>query len=134
MTLASVFAGGALGTLCRYGFERAWPTAPGHFPTATFVINTSGALVLGLVLVVLIERLPHLAPRLRPLLGTGFLGGWTTYSTLVVEADTLAKGGRPAMAAGYVAVTLVCGLSAAALGIALGRSRTVRGPEPETAP
>jgi fluoride exporter len=133
--LAAVFAGGFAGTLCRYLVERTWPTPPGRFPLATFLINTSGAFLLGLVLTVLIERAPHrsrwLAPRplvgasMRAFVGAGLLGGWTTYSTLAVEAVALGRHGSFSAAAGYLALSLVCGTSAAAGGIAIGRSRAL---------
>jgi|GEM_PF-52972 len=122
--LAVVLVGGFLGTLGRYEVETAWPTPAGHFPAATFVINTTGAFALGLLLTVIVERLPaHRYRHLRPFAATGLLGGWTTYSTLVVEASVLGKAGDVSLAAGYLAVSLVCGVSAVALGIALGRSR-----------
>jgi CrcB protein len=122
--VAAVFVGGALGTAARDAVESAWSTPSGHFPNATFVVNTAGALLLGVVLTVLLERLPAIGHRLwRPFFCTGVLGGWTTYSSLVIEADTLAKGGHMVLGAGYVAITLVCGVVAAAVGIALGRVR-----------
>lgn len=121
--LAAVFVGGALGTLARDVVERGWPQPAGHFPTATFVVNTTGAFLLGAVLTVLLERYPRRGRRWHPFLCTGVLGGWTTYSSLVVDADSLAKSGHTVVAAGYVATTLVCGTVAAALGIGLGRSR-----------
>jgi len=118
--LLAVLAGGLLGTLGRYEVGQAWPAAPGGFPAATFVINTSGAFVLGLVLSVILGRAGH--PRhLRAFVGTGLLGGWTTYSTLAVEATTLLKGAHLAVAAAYLGTTLVAGLGAAVAGIALGR-------------
>lgn len=123
--LAAVLAGGFLGTLARYGVATAWPAGSDGFPAATFVINTSGAFALGVLLTVILERLPARRYRyLRPFAGTGLLGGWTTYSTLVVETATLGKGGDLALAAGYLALTLVCGVSAVTLGIAVGRVRT----------
>lgn len=126
--LAAVFAGGALGTVARYALESAWAQPPGHFPVTTFVVNTAGAFLLGLVLTVLLERLPSVSgDLLRPFLCTGVLGGWTTYSTLVVDADRLIEGGHAVLGAGYVAITLVCGLVAAALGIAFGRARVPAG-------
>jgi CrcB protein len=131
--LASILAGGFLGTLARYEVSLAWPTSNGHFPTATFVINTSGAFLLGLLLAILLER-RHPTRYLRPFAATGVLGGWTTYSSLVVEATTLGKSGDVALAGGYLALTLVCGVIAVTLGIALGRSRmSTPGPEPEMA-
>jgi CrcB protein len=128
--LVSILAGGFLGTLARYEVGLAWPTPNGHFPTATFVINTSGAFLLGLLLAILLER-RRPTRYLRPFAATGVLGGWTTYSSLVVEATTLGKGGDVALAGGYLALTLVCGVIAVTLGIALGRSRmSTPGPEP----
>jgi len=134
-TLGAVFCGGFLGTVGRDLVERAWPTQTGHFPTATFVINTSGAFLLGLLLTVLIERVPlrsgwlgprpAVAARIRAFMGAGMLGGWTTYSTLAVEAVALARGGKLALAAGYLAISLVCGISGTAAGIGLGRSRAL---------
>ena len=120
--LAVIFVGGFIGTAARDAVERAWPTPIGHFPAATFVINTSGAFLLGLVLSALLER-RRPGTHLRPFLATGLLGGWTTYSTLVLEAVVLGKHHDAAAAAGYLAISLVAGVSAVALGIALGRSR-----------
>lgn len=126
-TLAVIFAGGFLGTLARYVVEDAWPSPAGHFPTATFTINTSGAFVLGLLLTVLLERLRARHRLVRPFAVTGVLGGWTTYSTMVAEAVTIGHTGDVTLAAGYLAVTLVCGITGVALGIALGRSRRLDG-------
>lgn len=126
--LAAIGAGGFVGTLSRYELELAWPTAAGHFPAATFTINTSGAFLLGLFVAVAVERRRPTA-YLRPFAATGLLGGWTTYSTLAVDADTLCKAGDPLTACAYLAVTVAAGLAAVALGIALGRARTAtRGP------
>lgn len=124
-TYGLVFGGGALGTLGRYAVEQHWPAASGQFPTTTFLINTSGAFLLGVVLTVLLERLPHRARTWRPFLCTGVIAGWTTYSTFVVEADALSKNAHLVLAAGYLAITLLCGVLATALGIGLGRTRAV---------
>lgn len=121
--LVAVFGGGALGTLARYAVEQAWSQPATHFPTTIFLVNTSGAFLLGVVLTMLLERHPSHGRIWRPLLCTGVLGGWTTYSSLVVGADTLAKSGHVVVGAGYVAITLVCGVVAIALGIGLGRAR-----------
>ena len=121
--VAVIFAGGFLGTLARYAVESAWQSAPAQFPAATFVVNTSGAFVLGLLLTVLLERVRRTNRLVRPFAVTGVLGGWTTYSSLVVESVTIGHAGRMALAAGYVALSLVCGIAGVALGIALGRSR-----------
>lgn len=136
VALGAVFAGGFLGTVARDGVEAAWPTHAAHFPTATFVINTSGAFLLGLMLTALLERAPHrsrwlathplASAHIRAFVGAGLLGGWTTYSTMVVEAVTLGHEGRLSAGAGYLALSLVCGLSASVAGIALGRFRAPR--------
>ena len=116
-------AGGFIGTLGRYEATVAWPTVPGDFPTTTLLINTSGAFLLGLVLTVLLERRIAAGPGhyLRLFLGTGMLGGWTTYSALVVGALTLGRDGHAATGVAYLAVTLVAGVAAVTAGMALGR-------------
>jgi CrcB protein len=80
------------------------------------------------VLTVLLERLPGRARLVRPFAAVGVLGGWTTYSTLVVESVALVRAGHASLAGGYLAATLVCGMTAAALGIGLGRSRARSSP------
>ncbi len=129
LILLVIMAGGALGTLARYELGLAWPTVPGRFPLTTFTINTSGALALGVVLTLVLARQP-VNHYLRPFLGTGLLGGWTTYSTLVVDATALAKGDHLGLAAGYLFATLVAGMAAVAAGIWAARivvSRRGRG-------
>ena len=118
--LAAIAGGGFIGTIGRYELGVAWPTAPGAFPLATFAINTSGALLLGAVLTVLLAR-REVSHHVRPFIGTGLLGGWTTYSTLAVEAATLAKGGHLAVAALYLLATLSSGVVAVAVGIGAAR-------------
>jgi CrcB protein len=129
--LAVILAGGLLGTIARYGVTRALPTPAGGFPAATFIVNATGAFVLGLLLAALLER-GRPAPLLRPFAATGVLGGWTTYSSMVVDATTLGHEGNLSWAAGYLALTLVVGVTATVLGIALGRAR-VQAPVPEAA-
>lgn len=118
--LGAIAAGGVLGTAARYGVSRLVPVVPGHFPWATFWTNVSGALALGVVLAVVLERFP---PNrfARPFLATGFLGAYTTWSTFVVEADVLAKDGHAAVAGAYVAASVVAGCAAAWAGIRVGR-------------
>ncbi len=128
--LVAVFVGGALGTLARYELERALPAPAGAFPVATFVVNTSGALLIGVLMSVL-AGWPTWHRRVRPFAGVGVLGGWTTMSTLAVEADLLGKAGALAAAAGYVSASLVAGVTAVALGMAAGRRW--RGPAGVTA-
>jgi len=120
--LAVVWLGGSLGTASRFLLSRALP-APAHLPLATFGINLTGALVLGVLLGRLAATGPDQGRRrmVRLAVGTGFLGGFTTYSALAVDTITLTAGGRPLWAVGYALATVVVGVAAAALGLGLGR-------------
>jgi CrcB protein len=119
--LAAIALGGALGASARSGIARAWPTHGGGFPWATLATNVSGSAVLGLLLVIVLERLgPN--PYLRPFFATGFLGAYTTFSTFAVETDLLLRDGHVATAAGYVAASLALGLGGVWLGIGAGRA------------
>ena len=89
---------------------------------ATFLINVTGAFALGLLGVLLWERLPP-TRYLRPLLGIGFLGAYTTFSTMAMEGVRLLDGGRPGLAVGYWLVTLLGGQMAGVWGMWLGRLR-----------
>jgi CrcB protein len=123
-TMVAIFVGGALGTVSRYELDAHHPIAPGHFPWVTLLINLSGSFAIGL----LVPLTDHLTPRVavaRPLLIVGVLGGWTTYSTLAVEATLLVKDGAVATFVAYLAATLVGGLALVVAGTALGR-RMVR--------
>ena len=82
--LAVISAGGVLGALTRYGLGQAWPHQPGAFPWVTWVINVSGCLLIG-VLSVWVARFRPGQRLLRPFLGVGFLGGYTTFSTAMVD-------------------------------------------------
>src|SRR5437763_10088263 len=79
-----IAAGGALGALARYGVSLALPTQPGHFPWGTFAINVVGCALIG-VLMVLIMEVWSAHRLLRPFLGVGVLGGFTTFSTYAVD-------------------------------------------------
>ncbi len=120
--LAAIAVGGALGTLARYGVDRAVVPAPLGFPWATWSVNVVGSFVLGAVVTLVVERWPG-DRYLRPLVAVGFCGGFTTFSTLAVEIDQRLQHGRGALAAAYLAATLVAGLGAALAGITLARGR-----------
>jgi CrcB protein len=125
--LSAVFLGGVLGGLARYAVTSVWVTRAEGLPWATFAVNTGGAFLLSLLVVLLAEMW---APRryLRPLLGTGFLGAFTTFSSVVVAADQLFAHGHVAAAAGYLAGSVLAALAAAALGWVLGRAIATRRP------
>lgn len=121
-SFALVAVGGAVGTLARHGIAEALD--PDRlFPLATFLVNVTGSFALGALLAVLLVR-DHSAPanRLRLLLGTGFLGGYTTYSALAVETDTLLRGDHVALGLTYAAGSVVAGLVAAYAGVAAARA------------
>jgi len=123
--LLAISAGGVAGTLARYGVGRAFAVGPGAFPWATFTVNVSGSLVLGVLLSLLLARWP--ADRyVRPFAAIGVVGAYTTFSTFVVEADVLAKDGHVVTAAFYVVVSLVGGLAAVCAGVLLTRSQLGR--------
>ena len=114
-------AGGVLGALARWGVGEALPHSPGAWPWATVLVNLTGCLVLGVLLAALFARHPD-SRWLRPFLGTGVLGGYTTFSTFAVDAVQLTDAGAAGTAALYVVVSVVGGVLAAAAGVALGRA------------
>lgn len=118
--LGAIAAGGFFGALARFEVGQAWPTPPGHMPWATFATNTSGALLLGVVLTALLERSSWL-PSARPFLCVGVIGSWTTMSTFALEVDLLVKGQHIALAVGYGVLTVVCGIVLSWAGILLVR-------------
>lgn len=121
-SLGLVFVGGAAGTAARSGLSGAAPQLPG-VPIAVLVINVVGAFLLGLLLDRLLRPGPDDVRRrdLRLLLGTGVLGGFTTYSALATDTAVLLAGGQVAAAAAYASGTLLLGLAAALAGLRCGR-------------
>ena len=124
MRLMAVMVGGAAGALARWAVELAVPSV-GGFPLATLLINVTGAFALGLLGVLLWERLVP-TRYLRPLLAIGFLGAYTTFSTMAMEGVRLLDEGRPGLAVGYWLVTLLGGQMAGVWGMWLGRLRPGR--------
>ena len=116
----AVAAGGALGALARWVLESAWPAPPGGFPATTFAINVGGCLFMG-VLVVLVTEVHESHPVVRPFLGVGVLGGFTTFSSYAVEAQQLVGGAHLGVAALYLALTVVAALVAVVLGLMVTR-------------
>ena len=119
--LLTIALGGAVGTVARAAIDRALPAGGSGFPWATWTVNVAGSLVIGLVVVAALERA---APGryLLPLVGTGFCGGLTTFSTFAVETDRLVRAGHAGTALAYVAASLAGGLLAAAAGAAIARA------------
>jgi CrcB protein len=116
-----IAAGGALGALGRYGLALALPTRTGQFPWGTFCTNVTGSLILGALLALVAGRYAH-SRYLRPFLGTGVIGAYTTFSTYTVEADLLVRDGHALLAIAYVLASLLVGLVAVWLGIQIGNT------------
>lgn len=126
--VAAVALGGMLGASARYGVARALPTRPGRFPWATFWTNMSGSFLLGLLLVLVLERFPP-TRLVRPFLATGVLGAFTTMSTYEVETALLIKDGHMVTGVIYGVGSLVAGLALAYTGMLAGRLAPARHPE-----
>ena len=128
LTLLGVGLAGALGAVARYGLvEWVAPRWRGAFPLATFVINMTGAFALAFVLgagvsLAASHIITHATQtQIAAVVGAGFLGGYTTFSTLSLETHTLALRGRRALAWLNAAGSLLAGMLAVVAGLALGR-------------
>ncbi|WP_033216454.1 fluoride efflux transporter CrcB [Kitasatospora phosalacinea] len=116
-----VIAGAAVGAPLRYLTDRAVQSRHDTvFPWGTFAVNVSGSLVLGLLTGA--ATAGAVSPHLRLLIGTGFCGALTTYSTFSYETLRLAEGGARSYALANVAASLAAGLGAAFTGSALARA------------
>ncbi len=124
--LLGVAAGGAVGAAGRYALERLWSPDAG-FPTATFVTNVTGSFLLGALVAWIALRVAH--PLVRPVLGTGVLGGFTTFSAYAAQGRSLLEREQVGLAALYLGGTVVGAVLAALLGMVLvetllGREQT----------
>ena len=124
--LAAVFAGGAVGTLARAGLATWLAPNPDAWPWPTFIVNIVGAFLLGYFTTRLQERLPLSSYR-RPLLGTGFCGALTTFSTMQVELLTMFDAGDFVLAAAYAFISVSVGFLAVAVATNLVRRARVTG-------
>jgi CrcB protein len=121
MTVVGIAVAGALGALARYGLEGfVGDRAGGGFPWGTFVVNVSGSFALGLAFTLLTERW-HVDPSLRSALTIGFLGAYTTFSTLSFESYRLLEDGAVGLAAANLLGSCAAGLGAVYLGVVAGR-------------
>ena len=117
--LAVIALGGGVGALARYGIGLWLPTTPGHFPWGTFLINVLGCFLIGVLMVRWGQR-----PLLRPFLGVGILGGFTTFSTYAVETRALMTPGDMPLAMAYLFGTLAAAMLAVLGGVVLMRALT----------
>lgn len=109
--LAAISAGGATGAAGRYLIGATWPTPAGSFPVGTLIINILGCALIG-VLMVLITQVWSRQRLIRPFLGTGVLGGFTTFSTYTVDVQRLVAGAHTVTALLYLALTPIGALLA----------------------
>jgi CrcB protein len=120
LTLSQVALGGAIGASLRYltnvGAMRMF--GPGS-PVATVIVNVAGSFVMGVLVVVLAKRG---GMHLAPLLMTGILGGFTTFSAFSLDALTLWERGQHGLAFGYVAASVMLSLCAIAAGLYMARN------------
>jgi CrcB protein len=110
----------ALGGLTRYALQLAIPFREGDWPWGTFLINLSGSFALGLV-VALVSQRAHVEPWMRTAVTVGFLGAFTTFSTLAFETTSLIDSGAWGRAWLYMGATAVLGVGAVLAGTALGQ-------------
>jgi fluoride exporter len=127
--LGVIAVGGVVGAEARYGAGLIWPHGPGSWPWATLLVNASGCGLIGVLMVLITEGVaPH--PLVRPFLGVGVLGGYTTFSTATLDVLVLAHAGRLLLAAGYAVATPVLAVLACAGGVAVARRAARRWAHP----
>ncbi|HEX4107701.1 MAG TPA: fluoride efflux transporter CrcB [Solirubrobacteraceae bacterium] len=122
--LAAIFAGGAVGAVLRVWIGEHFDSAPSAWPWAIFAVNVSGSFALAYFATRLQERLPQSTYR-RPLLGTGFCGAYTTFSTMEVELLKIVDAHRYGLAAGYASASIAAGYLAIWVATALVRRTRV---------
>ncbi|MGF0316934.1 fluoride efflux transporter FluC [Nocardia fluminea] len=124
--LAAISVGGGLGATARFGFAYWWPVLPGRFPWSTFTVNVLGCFAIGVLMVVVTELWE--APKLvRPFLGIGVLGGFTTFSTYSLEIRRLVGTGATGTAVAYLGLSVLAALGAVALAMIATRWVARRG-------
>lgn len=121
--LAVIALGGALGSTGRWALSELLGHPPDRFAWATWSANVAGCLLIGVLMAALAAR-PPAGPRaarlLRPFLGVGVLGGFTTFSAYALDARGLVAAGRPGAALAYLLSTLLVGLFAVYVGLRAG--------------
>jgi len=119
MKYAIVALGGFFGAMSRYGLGQVIP-ANGHFPLGTLIINLLGCLFLGWFSAFIAGK--YVSPYITLLMGTGFTGSFTTFSTFSVETIELMRGSHFVAAGSYVVLSVVAGLLFAYVGTRIGLS------------
>jgi CrcB protein len=120
-SLAVVAAGGAIGTVARWGVAEMMPRNASEFPWSTWLVNVSGAFLMGVLMSVLAGDWVVFSRHTRPFLGAGLLGGYTTFSTYLLETRDLVAASHPGTATVYLLTTLFVGLFAVYAGMLAAR-------------
>jgi|tagenome__1003787_1003787.scaffolds.fasta_scaffold20859013_2 CrcB protein len=118
--LLVIAAGGALGSLARWAVSRGWQHTAEQMPWSTWMENVTGAFALGLLMVLIVDVWPP-SRYLRPFIGVGLLGGYTTFSTYMLDTRLLLAAGEVPMAFVYLFGTLLTGLLAVWIGMMSAR-------------
>ncbi len=115
-TLGAIAVGGAVGAVGRYAITEAWERPTTGFPWAVLTVNVVGCALIGMLMVLIEEEVSrhHLV---RPFLGVGLLGGFTTFSAYALDVEQLTRAGAEPTAAAYLVVTVAGALLAVAIGI-----------------
>jgi fluoride exporter len=130
--IAAIFLGGAAGSLLRVWIAHELPHSATAWPWATFIANITGCVALALIATHLHERPPE-SPHWHPLLGTGFCGAYTTFSTLQLELLGMLEHDRLGLALGYGLASVSAGFCAIGIGAAIARRHARRAAAREAA-
>ncbi|WP_455353132.1 fluoride efflux transporter FluC [Streptomyces sp. SYSU K217416] len=120
--LSAISVGGAAGASARYGASLLWPTPQGAFPWSVFWVNVLGCALIGVLMALIGEHGRSAHPLVRPFLGAGVLGGFTTFSTYLVDFRDLLERGEAGTALAYAGGTLLGALAAVWLGASATRA------------
>jgi CrcB protein len=118
--LPVIALGGMLGASARHALELLWTASPGHWPWATLVTNASGCLLIGMLMVQVLE-VGRAHPLLRPFVGVGLLGGYTTFSTYAVQTGTLWTHDQHGASVLYLLLTPALALVSVIVGVVVAR-------------
>lgn len=118
--LAAIAAGGVVGAVARYAVTEAIPSAPDEFPWALFVVNVSGSLLIGILMIIVSDVVPG-RRLLRPFVGVGVLGGYTTFSAAMLDVDRAITAGAVRIALASLVATAVVSLLAVWVGTVVTR-------------
>jgi fluoride exporter len=119
--LIVIAVGGSLGSIARWGLGEILPHGADAIAWSTMIENVSGALGLGVLMVFVLEAWPT-TRLVRPFLAVGVLGGYTTFSTYMLDTRALLSASQFAAAGVYLFGTLAAGLFAVWVGIVLART------------